>query len=200
MKIIGITGPTGAGKTTALHALTALGAEVLDADLVYHQLLDTDEGLRTRLVRAFGPDILDEAGTVDRKRLSAAVYPDRLEELNGLTHPVIVDELFLRAELARQAGRPAVAIDAIALVESGIAQRCDVVVAVLAPLEVRIRRIMARDGIDEPYARRRALAQKGEDFFRAHADYVLENGEDDTPEAFARRCHALFAVLLTNQT
>lgn len=200
MKIIGITGPTGAGKTTALHALTALGAEVLDADLVYHQLLDTDEGLRTRLVRAFGPDILDEAGTVDRKRLSAAVYPDRLEELNGLTHPVIVDELFLRAELARQAGRPAVAIDAIALVESGIAQRCDVVVAVLAPLEVRIRRIMARDGIDEPYARRRALAQKGEDFFRAHADYVLENGEDDTPEAFAQRCHALFAVLLTNQT
>lgn len=200
MKIIGITGPTGAGKTTALHALTALGAEVLDADLVYHQLLDTDEGLRTRLVRAFGPDILDEAGTVDRKRLSAAVYPDRLEELNGLTHPVIVDELFLRAELARQAGRPAVAIDAIARVESGIAQRCDVVVAVLAPLEVRIRRIMARDGIDEPYARRRALAQKGEDFFRAHADYVLENGEDDTPEAFARRCHALFAVLLTNQT
>lgn len=200
MKIIGITGPTGAGKTTALHALTALGAEVLDADLVYHQLLDTDEGLRARLVRAFGPDILDEAGTVDRKRLSAAVYPDRLEELNGLTHPVIVDELFLRAELARQAGRPAVAIDAIALVESGIAARCDVVVAVLAPLEVRIRRIMARDGIDEGYARRRALAQKGEDFFRTHADYVLENGEDDTPEAFAQRCRTLFEMILKEET
>lgn len=199
MKIIGITGPTGAGKTTALHALTALGAEVLDADQVYHQLLDTDADLRTRLVRAFGPDILDEAGKVDRKRLSSAVYPDRLEELNGLTHPVIVDELFRRAQLAQQAGHPAVAIDAIALVESGIAARCDVVVAVLAPLEVRIRRIMARDGIDEPYARRRALAQKGEDFFRTHADYVLENGEDDTPEAFARRCRTLFETILKEE-
>lgn len=199
MKIIGITGPTGAGKTTALNALTALGAEVLDADQVYHRLLDTNEGLRARLVRAFGPDILDEAGKVDRKRLSAAVYPDRLEELNGLTHPVIVDELFRRAQLAQRAGRPAAAIDAIALVESGIAERCDVVVAVLAPLEVRIRRIMARDGIDEAYARRRALAQKGEDFFRSHADYVLENGEEDTPEAFAARCSALFAEILKEE-
>lgn len=199
MKIIGITGPTGAGKTTALNVLTALGAEVLDADQVYHRLLDTDADLRTRLVRAFGPDILDEAGKVDRRRLSAAVYPDRLEELNELTHPVIVDELFRRAQLAQRADRPAVAIDAIALVESGIAARCDVVVAVLAPLEVRIRRIMARDNIDEAYARRRALAQKGEDFFRSHADYVLENGEEDTPEAFAARCSALFAEILKEE-
>ncbi len=196
MKIIGITGPTGAGKTTALNALVDLGAEVLDADRVYHQLLDSDAHLTALLADAFGDSILDETGKVDRKKLSVAVYPDRLEELNALTHPIIVDELFRRADLARQAGRPAVAIDAIALIESGIAQRCDVVVAVLAPLETRIRRIMARDNIDEGYARRRALAQKGEDFFRTHSDYVLENSETDTPETFAARARTLFESIL----
>ncbi len=196
MKIIGITGPTGAGKTTALNALVDLGAEVLDADRVYHELLDSNPYLTALLSDAFGDGILGETGKVDRKKLSSAVYPDRLEELNALTHPIIVDELFRRADLARQAGRPAVAIDAIALVESGIAQRCDVVVAVLAPLETRIRRIMARDNIDEGYARRRALAQKGEDFFRTHSDYVLENSETDTPETFATRARTLFESIL----
>lgn len=196
MRIIGITGPTGAGKTTALHALTDLGAEVLDADRVYHELLDSDIHMRSLLTRAFGSGILDENGKVDRRRLSAVVYPDRLEELNSLTHPIIVDELFRRSELARQRGCPAVAIDAIALIESGIAARCDAVVAVLAPLEVRIRRIMVRDGIDEDYARRRALAQKGEDFFRSHSDYVLENSGIDTPETFAQRARTLFQTLL----
>jgi dephospho-CoA kinase len=97
---------------------------------------------------------------------------------------------------ARQKGLPAVAIDAIALIESGIGQSCDTVVAVLAPLETRIRRIMARDGIDEPYARRRALAQKGDDFFRSHSDYVLENREGDRPEAFAAQALRLFQRIL----
>ncbi len=196
LKIIGITGPTGAGKTTALNVLRDLGAEVLDADAVYHRLLEESLPLRQSLAAAFGSDILDGEGKVDRKKLSAAVYPDRLEELNALTHPAVVEEIFRLADRARADGRIAVAIDAIALVESGLAARCDVVVAVLAPLEVRIKRIMARDGIDEPYARRRALAQKDETFFRSHADYVLENREEDTAETFGARARALFETLL----
>ena len=196
MKVIGITGPTGAGKTTALHGLRTLGAEVIDADEVYHELLRENRELKAALVTAFGPGILDGAGQVDRKALAGAVYPGRLEELNGLTHPFVVDEVCCRVEEAREAGRPAAAIDAIALMESGLAGRCDVVVAVLAPLEERIRRIMARDNIDESYARRRALAQKGEDFFRAHSDYVLENGAGDTPETFGRRAKELFVKIL----
>ena len=196
MKIIGITGPTGAGKTTALNVLRDMGAEVLDADAVYHRLLEESPPLRESLAAAFGAGILDGEGRVDRKKLSAVVYPDRLEELNALTHPAVAEEIFRLADQARARGSIAVAIDAIALVESGMAAWCDIVVAVLAPLEVRIRRIMARDGINEAYARRRALAQKDEAFFRSHAGYVLENRGSDTAETFGERAEALFRELL----
>ena len=197
MKIIGITGPTGAGKTTALRALEHLGAEVIDADTLYHRLLAESGELTAALAAAFGPAILDGAGRVDRKALAGAVYPDRLEELNAITHPFVVAEVDRLTAQARREGKPAVAVDAIALMESGLGEKCDVVVAILAPLETRIARIMARDGIDEEYARRRALAQKGEDFFRAHAHYVLENGPGDTPEAFEAKALNLFRDLIS---
>lgn len=196
MKVIGITGPTGAGKTTALNALRELGAEVIDADGVYHKLLEGNEGLKKALCAAFGEQIGDKLGRIDRKALAAAVYPGRLEELNAITHPAILSAIDERIEKARRANRPAVAIDAIALIESGLGEKCDDVVAVLAPLEVRVKRIMARDGIDEGYARRRALAQKDEGFFRTHAGYVLENREDDTPERFRERALELFRRLI----
>lgn len=196
MKRLGITGPTGAGKTTALNALRQLGAEVVDADAVYHRLLAESEELKNSLVKAFGEEILDNGGKIDRKRLSAVVYPHRLEELNGLTHPAIVAEIGKLGTLAEKRGCPALAVDAIALVESGLADGCDAVVSVLAPVELRVRRVMARDNIDEAYARRRVLAQKSDDFFRAHSDYVLENSEEDTPEVFAERALALFREIL----
>ena len=198
MKIIGITGPTGAGKTTALKALTSLGACIIDADAVYHRLLEESALLRSALTNRFG-DICDETGKIDRKKLGNVVFTDpaALSELNIITHRFVgeaIDQLLTGAE---ESGCPAAAIDAIALIESGLGETCDVIVSVLAPLEERIRRIMVRDGIDEGYARRRALAQKGEDFFRAHSDYVLENGEGDTPEAFGAKARALFQKILT---
>ncbi|BDF68235.1 hypothetical protein CE91St43_22070 [Oscillospiraceae bacterium] len=196
MKVIGITGPTGAGKTTALNALRELGAEIIDADAVYHDLLESSDLLRRDLVRAFGDGILDGAGQVDRKALAAAVYPDGLERLNEITHPYVMTAIDYRVAAARRAGRPAAAIDAIALIESGAAAKCDTVVAVLAPLELRVKRIMARDGIDEAYARRRALAQPDDGFFRSHSGHVLENTQEDTPEEFGKRARALFEELL----
>lgn len=196
MTVIGITGPTGAGKTTALNALRELGVEVIDADAVYHGLLAESRELKKALVSAFGADILDKDGQIDRRALAQAVYPDRLPELNGITHPFVVDEVECQIARAEERGYPGVAIDAIALVESGLARRCDAVVAILAPLEVRIRRIMTRDGIDEAYARRRALAQKEEAFFRANSQYVLENGPEDTPESFREKALGLFRKLL----
>lgn len=196
MKVIGITGPTGAGKTTALNALRELGAEIIDADAVYHDLLESSDLLRRDLTRAFGDGILDGAGQVDRKALAAAVYPDGLERLNEITHPYVMTAIDYRVAAARRADRPAAAIDAIALIESGAAAKCDTVVAVLAPLELRVKRIMARDGIDEAYARRRALAQPDDGFFRSHSGHVLENTQEDTPEEFGKRARALFEELL----
>lgn len=197
MKVIGITGPTGAGKTTALNVLRALDVEVIDADGVYHELLEHDEGLKQSLVETFGAQILDGSGKIGRKALSAAVYPDGLDKLNAITHPIIVPAVWEKVEMARRAGRSA-AIDAIALIECGLGERCGAVVAVLAPLEVRVGRIMARDGITEDYARRRALAQKPDSFFLESADYVLENRAGDTPGTFAVRAEALFRKILAD--
>ena len=195
MKVIGITGPTGAGKTTVLHALGSLGAELVDADQVYHRLLQESGELKTALTQAFGEDILDHRGEVDRKRLAALIYPHRLEELNALTHPRVAAAVEERVKAARTEGCPALAIDAIALVESGLSALCDTVVAVLAPRELRIRRIMARDHIDEAYARRRVDSQKPDSYYRAQADHILESQAGEPPQALEAKALSLFRPL-----
>ena len=133
MKILGITGPTGAGKTTALNVLTSLGACILDADAVYHDLLEQSRALREALTGRFG-DICDETGKIDRKKLGGVVFTDpaALADLNGITHRFMEAELDRRLREAEQKGRPAAAIDAIALLESGFGAKCDATV-VLSP-------------------------------------------------------------------
>jgi dephospho-CoA kinase len=196
MKLIGITGPTGAGKTTALRVLEELGGVVIDADAVYHQLTASSPALRAALEERFGP-VYTPAGQLDRKKLGGVVFADpaALADLNAITHRFVGEEIDRILDQARQRGCPAAAIDAIALIESGLGARCDALVAVLAPAEVRVRRIMAREGISEEYARARVAAQQGEEFYRAHCPYCLVNDGDD-PAAFAARARALFESIL----
>ena len=166
MKRIGITGPTGAGKTTALQALVELDAHIIDADAVYHALLESSATLRAELTARFGPSILDGEGRVNRKALGGVVFgdPAALAELNAITHRFILAEIDRQAAGAEEQGRSAVAIDAIALIESGLGETCGAIVGILAPRELRIRRIMAREGISEDYARKRVESQQGDGF------------------------------------
>lgn len=200
MKVIGITGPTGAGKTTALNALKDLGGRVVDCDAVYHDLLVSNEPMRQELRTRFGADVFLTDGALDRKALGAIVFEDQqaLDDLNAITHKYVgiaVDEFI---EQAQRAGVAAVAIDAIALIESGIANRCHCTVAVTAPDEVRVRRIMAREGISEEYARLRVNAQKKEEWFRANCTYVLVNDCADAA-AFQVRARTLFEQIINQQ-
>lgn len=196
MKVIGITGPTGAGKTTALNALTALGGCIIDADAVYHDLTRNNRPMREELTARFGD--LYEDDVLDRKKLGRIVFQDQqaLEDLNAITHKYINQETGRRIAEARAEGRPAAAIDAIALLESPLAQYCDCTVAVTAPEDLRVRRIMKREGISEEYAWIRVNAQKPSAWFQEHCDYTLENTEADTVEMFSARAEAFFRQIL----
>ena len=197
MRIIGITGPTGAGKTTALHALVDLGAAVIDCDGVYHDLTENSAPMLDELRRRFGDGIFDSDGALQRKVLGTIVFGDEgsLADLNAITHRYVNDEVDRRLDQARGEGRPAAAVDAIALLDSDLRDKCHCTVAVTAPDEVRVRRIMARDGIGEEYARLRLAAQKPVEYFEHNSDYTLRNDGED-PAEFYRRARALFEPLI----
>ena len=193
--IFGITGGTGCGKTTALQAIESLGGLVLDCDAIYHELLKTDPSL-LRAIEARFPGVVDN-GVLQRKKLGAIVFadPQALEDLNAITHAAVKAEVERRLETA-----PALAaIDAIELFDSGLCALCDATVAITAPREDRVKRLMARDSIPEDYARARIAAQKSEAWFRDRCDAVLENnGEKD---AFATKCVDFFrsACIMNNE-
>lgn len=182
--ILGITGGTGCGKTTLLSAIAEAGGLILDCDAIYHQLLETDESLLTAIEARFPGTVKN--GVLQRKKLGALVFSNEkaLLDLNAITHGAV------RAEVKRQLAQnpPLAAIDAIALFEGRLAEFCDLTVAVTAPVEDRVSRLMARDGISESYARSRIAAQHSEDWFRSHCDWILEN--NGTKEQFQRKCLA----------
>lgn len=200
MKIIGITGPTGAGKTTALHILAELGVCILDADAIYHELLSASPELKKELRERFGSAILDEFNELDRNAMGNLVFgcSAALADLNAITHSHVLVELSHRLEKAVRQRKAAAAIDAIALIESGASRLCDAVVAVLAPPEERIFRIMARDGIDEAYARKRVSAQQPDEFYRTNCNYILENNGRAGPEQFLAQARHLFIQLIND--
>lgn len=195
MTIIGITGPSGGGKTSALRALQALGALIIDCDAVYHELLAGDADMLREIGGAFSGVVRDSA--LDRKALGQIVFSnaEALETLNGLTHKYVGREVSRRLREHKAAGGALAAVDAIALLESGLAERCDFVVGVTAPEAVRVQRIMERDGVSEEYARLRVGAQKPESWFAENCDYVLIS-DCETVEKFEAKCKVFFTELL----
>ena len=180
--IIGITGGTGCGKTTLLQILEEVGCVVLDCDAIYHKLLKTDPSLLAAIDARF-PNVV-ENGVLKREALGLFVFsnPAALQDLNQITHSAVKQEVLhvlnTKPKLA--------AIDAIGLFESGLNQLCQLTVAVTAPDDQRIARLMARDNISEKYARIRIAAQRPQKEFEALCDHTLVNNGSET--AFREKC------------
>lgn len=194
MRLIGITGGTGSGKTTALDVLRDLGALVIDCDALYHELLDNSAELVADIAAEFPTAVTD--GKVDRKALGEIVFTDaaKLQKLNSITHFAIGREVRRLMRAWAMQGGALVAIDAIELISSGLSKRCFATVGVVADRDVRLARIMARDGVSAEYAEKRISAQHTDDYFAEHCTYILHN--NGTREEFYDRCLNLFLEVL----
>lgn len=173
MFVIGLTGPTGSGKSAFAAMLRERGFCVADADAAARQVVQAPSPVLDALCEAFGADILEDDGTLCRRRLAERAFstPENTRKLNALTHPAIERVLF--SEIAAHPDARGAVIDAAALIESGIAEKCDLVAVVLAPPEERFHRIMLRDGLTRAQAQSRMKAQPSDAFYLEKADVVL---------------------------
>lgn len=173
--VIGLTGQSGAGKSTASKILQSLGAFVCDCDEIYHGLLYKDSPLTLRLAALF-PEAYSD-GTIDRRILSGIVFSDKekLMALNGATHGAVLDRVREMIKEAEAGGARFAAVDAPQLFESGYDSECTAVIGICAPLDKRLARLVSRDGGDAERIRARLENQHNEDFFRVYCDEVIDN-------------------------
>lgn len=177
---VGITGQTGSGKGEVSRIMKASGIHCIDCDRVYSSLLYPDSPLMESLTEHFGRGIVNEDGTLNRRALSAIVFSDKAElsELNRITHGKVIEKVNKELEELYNSGVRIAAVDAPQLFESGFDMQCDKVIGVVCPEDIRLSRIMKRDGLTIEEARHRSESQHPESFFRVHCDVTLENASD----------------------
>lgn len=176
-RLIGLTGPTGAGKSTVATMLQAHGIPVIDADQVTRAVQTAGSPCLAALSRAFGADILLSDGELNRKALAAKAFADKdsTAKLNAVTHPFILEEVSRRIDLAKAAGATVAVLDAPLLFEANLDRMCALSVAVVSDGATRKMRICERDALDEEAASLRMKAQPDHAFYRDRADIVITN-------------------------
>ena len=179
MLIIGLTGGSGGGKSTVGSIFCELGAHSIDADAVYHDLLENSDAMKRELASRF-PESLDDDGTINRRKLASVVFSDEsaLSDLNAISHKFVIAETERIMSELYLSNADCVCIDAIALFESGLGDICDVTIGVVAPRELRISRITERDNISREAAEARINAQKPDSYFIEKCDYTITNSDD----------------------
>lgn len=181
-KVIGITGNSGSGKTTATAILKRLcDAEVIDADKVVRELSVPGTKYLDAIKEKFGESVFLEDDTLNRKALAEKIYNSKedLEVLNGLTFKYVVEEIKFRIEESKN---EIIVLDAPLLFESGLDENCTAVIGLTAPFEVKVERIVKRDGISEETAYSRINIQAKDEFYLNKADVVIENNNQDELE------------------
>lgn len=177
MKIIGITGGTGAGKSSVCDELKKYGAHIIDADAIAHQIVQKGQPALEEIVSVFGDDIITIDGELNRKKLGGIVFSDsdKLSILNQITHRYIFAEMQRQME---ESDAKVLVLDVPLLFQSDFPFECDLTVAVVADKDERIRRIIARDSISKAMAEERILSQMSDDEYRRLADICFENNGD----------------------
>lgn len=179
MKIIGITGGTGAGKSSVCDELKKCGAQIIDADLIARQIVEKGKPALEEIITVFGKDIIMPNGELNRQKLGSIVFTDsnKLTILNKITHKYIFDEM---QRQINECSSDVLVLDVPLLFEQDFPFNCDLTVAVVADKEERIRRIMARDGITRKSAEERVSNQMSDDEYIKHADICFKNDGDVT--------------------
>lgn len=201
MIIIGLTGATGAGKGLfGKIASDKFGLYHIDTDITARLVVEPGMPCLEELAGHFGKDILNDDGTLFRKKLGEIVFSDKkeLEKLNEITHKHITLEVERELDKARKLCKKAAIIDAPLLFESGEDKLCDVTVGIIANSDIRKKRILSRDGITEEMADMRIASGKNEEFFVSRCDYIIENNGNETD--FEQQCVGLLKALTENDT
>ena len=181
MITVGITGGSGSGKSTAARFLVQKGAKCIDADLVYHSLIENPSDCTRALSREFGASVLTADGTLDRRALSEIVFAPTdagrlaLARLNEITHHYVQKECEKQLEAFREENVPVTVLDVPLLFESGMDKLCNVTLAFIASKKTRLVRIIKRDGITKEAAEARIAAQPSDKYYKERADHVIEN-------------------------
>ena len=194
--LIGLTGGSGSGKTLISSVFEERGIPAIDADKLAREIVLPGMPCLKELSDYFGSSILDENGALKRRELARIAFsdPEKLENLNRITHHYI--ELLMRENIERhrKEGKRFILFDAPVLIEGHFDRLCDAVVCVLADKDTRIGRIMNRDGISLEEAARRIGVQQSDEFYISHADYIIHN--DRGPEDAHRHTHAVIDEIL----
>ena len=191
MKIIGLSGRTGSGKTTALKVAEDMGALALDCDKIYSELTESSEDLKSELTAEFGDVYI--GNTLDRKKLANRVFGDEraLKSLNSISHKYVGHEVLRRLGAHAMQGGKFAAIDAVELFAGNVSKLCTKTFALISSYDLQIERIMKRDGISEEMATKRLDAQKPDSYYIEKSDDVIESRFDDIDE-FTRLCKQKF--------
>ncbi len=178
MIVLGITGGIASGKSSVSRILKELGAEIIDADVVAREIVEPGEPALNDIAEAFGRDMIREDGSLDRRKLGRLVFqdPESLRKLNEITHPRILARIRERLDqIMQNPSKPElVVIDAAILMDTELVKMVDRVLVVTAPTDLRIKRIMERDGLTLEEAKNRIDSQTPQYILKKHADYVLE--------------------------
>lgn len=177
--VLGLTGQTGAGKSTVSEFMKNLGCTVISADKIAREATQTGSECLKRLADCFGYDIINNDGSCNRKRLAQKAFSSRksTDLLNSITHPWILRRTAEYISECKSNGSDIIIFDAPQLFESGGEKMCDIVVSVTAPTEIRLSRIMNRDGINKDEALLRINAQFDESYYTSGADYVIDGSQ-----------------------